>query len=868
MSNTMLRSFGLKAIADWQLTKNESPSEILPKVKLPEMQRGFVWRPHGVENLWDSLMRGYPIGTFLLAPDAKSQHTYDILDGQQRSTAIAIGFFNPWKDQDLEPWVLKNFPVLWFDVGCLIDKDSKNFNFRLSTKSHPWGYDQKNNQSALNKSEISKALKQYDIDKKYYEMPLTSFWPWDSQMPLPVSFLFEAMLSFKGEYSISWVDSLILECDRCLKSGDTRQGKDFLPRLKIALKDPRVNKKLFSLFESLLSRQIPAQETPKEFLRTSYHDEHTTNPDTSKDVDTEDTLNLFIRVNSGGVILAGEELIYSIYKAQKGELKDLQKNSFTSYIRPSRLLTFAIKMAHANYQFENQGKINPPGKVKVKDFRNFLKDENLMPKLNEFLEKQKEKKKDVFKEAHDLMSGALDFQLPYYLLAQLAQKHFEIFFILLYRLNRGDTFEHGKSEHRKMIGFITALAWFGKEEKSNGDHILKLLWRDMIELDQDQFWTANVFRNALRGSDVKMPLLVPPSELREHLLSVARKKTVDEICESDSTVLEHLMQFYRGQNGRALAVQAYKKILKSLGDHREFVMFAQRKFIKQWFDGLTAADLEDTNVPWDWDHIYATELLNRVSVENSKFLKEWNNSNGNQRAWPYDLNRGDGAKVPHEKFNLDYKNSTVGLYLVSDEVYEASAIKNERVDEWNDFAARCKTKPEFDKLLHVIINRICDIYEDWFETLQIKNLLPTKSGYSLLSPDALKKRFPVPRGYSVVLKNFEKEIELWFSKGQMDSKPMLIYYINIDKKHYTEQTDDNVVIGIEVESDVEFTKEEMESLFPEFGIEMLPEGAAIKRWTSFHGDIEALDIEFKKFMKETSERFEMIKSRINVKKAA
>ena len=32
---------------------------------LPAIQREFVWRPEQIERLFDSLMRGYPIGSFL-----------------------------------------------------------------------------------------------------------------------------------------------------------------------------------------------------------------------------------------------------------------------------------------------------------------------------------------------------------------------------------------------------------------------------------------------------------------------------------------------------------------------------------------------------------------------------------------------------------------------------------------------------------------------------------------------------------------------------------------------------------------------------------------------------------------------------------
>ncbi|MGL4346677.1 MAG: DUF262 domain-containing protein [Chitinophagaceae bacterium] len=34
-------------------------------VSLPSIQRGFVCKPNKVETLWDSLLRGYPIGFFV-----------------------------------------------------------------------------------------------------------------------------------------------------------------------------------------------------------------------------------------------------------------------------------------------------------------------------------------------------------------------------------------------------------------------------------------------------------------------------------------------------------------------------------------------------------------------------------------------------------------------------------------------------------------------------------------------------------------------------------------------------------------------------------------------------------------------------------
>ena len=86
------------------------------EVKLPEIQRGYVWKPNQVANLIDSLYRGYPSGSMLLwrpnadvaeriakiersgtGPMALAQY---LLDGQQRLTSLHR-VFNRHKDADV-----------------------------------------------------------------------------------------------------------------------------------------------------------------------------------------------------------------------------------------------------------------------------------------------------------------------------------------------------------------------------------------------------------------------------------------------------------------------------------------------------------------------------------------------------------------------------------------------------------------------------------------------------------------------------------------------------------------------------------------------------------------------------------------------
>src|SRR5271155_2721043 len=62
-----LVAISLPEIASWALPEDPLVSRGAIFASLPALQRGSVWKAHQVELLWDSLVRGMPIGAFLLA---------------------------------------------------------------------------------------------------------------------------------------------------------------------------------------------------------------------------------------------------------------------------------------------------------------------------------------------------------------------------------------------------------------------------------------------------------------------------------------------------------------------------------------------------------------------------------------------------------------------------------------------------------------------------------------------------------------------------------------------------------------------------------------------------------------------------------
>lgn len=115
MSNYKTPILTLEQVAAWWLPKamkGKMHKDV--RAALPSLQRGFVWDAYQVECLWDSIIQGFPIGSLLLSKigegsagseqqghgsDGKIENaTHFLLDGQQRTTAIALGFRNIWEN--------------------------------------------------------------------------------------------------------------------------------------------------------------------------------------------------------------------------------------------------------------------------------------------------------------------------------------------------------------------------------------------------------------------------------------------------------------------------------------------------------------------------------------------------------------------------------------------------------------------------------------------------------------------------------------------------------------------------------------------------------------------------------------------------
>lgn len=321
-------------------------------VRLPNVQRSFVWKPSQIENLWDSLLRGYPVGAIVLSqkPDKlepNKEHSsskpvpFELLDGQQRVTAIRLGFGTDTFRQSE-----KRFKV-FIDLAPPSDSNLK-YQFRVITSSHPWGYQRKDNTRPLDADNIRKAMKLYDIeDHLEFIDKLDNFFPYDAIYPIPFEYFVNAAVNQEDA----------TELHKKIKSW----GKN-IKKQNTEITTSRIAEILYATKE-MLKVKIPALYIDYSLLEPDSQEAHVSDDNKNSLEEADDVEKLFIRLNAGGTPLRGEELNNSILKARiDRDLQDRIEKSCLGLLAPSRFITIAYRL----YQHHTKDETNDTISMRIK----------------------------------------------------------------------------------------------------------------------------------------------------------------------------------------------------------------------------------------------------------------------------------------------------------------------------------------------------------------------------------------------------------------------------------------------------------------------------------------------------------------------
>nr|WP_322623268.1 DUF262 domain-containing protein [uncultured Flavobacterium sp.] len=682
-----IKSYKLSEIANWQ-KKAE-------KITLPSLQRGFVWKPHQTEDLWDSVLRGYPIGAIMISKDDKDNK--ELLDGQQRCTSIALGFYNPFKEEnDLEFLSLKDYlPSLWIDLKPIFSsKNIRKYAIRQLTKSHPWGYQLNDNRSPLSMSDRRRAAEYFHNEKqpfeRYIDLSPKNISPWDAYYPIPLSFL--------------------LEIDTTDKQYFIKQLKEKISQLSIKTKHSNgenvdfktIDESEFLEFFSAI-RRAHNLLIPEIVVEANILEE-----DEDNIPETQDP-TLFVRLNSSGTSLNGEELIYSIYKAAFPQAKNMVENIGASYIAPSKIINIFSRLTICemnNFQ-------SFPRENNVTSFRKDIRDPNFRQKLQSYIENNEEcEAKKLINTAIKILKQEKE-NFPPILIKQFITTNPNLFLALIIYIkkNKLHLTKLTKKDIKDISSSYVYIMWFGIEDKKIPSLITSSFanhnfnWREIVRL--------------LISEQLVFPIITPEI-IRESLSFILIEKKVEyndiDKIKKRNLLPENIQLLLSTSNSIETKDQidniliSWIKLIHKIFWNKSMLLYAQKEYLNSKFkDYNQFENIEDTNRPWDWDHIYPHSwVYNKREI--NRLVKNWVNSIGNIRALSYDDNRSENNHLsPFERLKSDEKR-TESFIKESDYHYWVKLKDNDSRIKNND-----KNTP-LANFLGAVVNRTVNIYEEWYNS--------------------------------------------------------------------------------------------------------------------------------------------------------
>ena len=342
----------------------------------------------------------------------------------------------------------------------------------MITKSHPWGYEKKDNSNTLDADKIRKAYNFFELDSHLGES-LDKFFPYDSLLPVPFSFLIHAR-------NVEDVINEIKNWNLFKKLKEHYQ--DQKPDFTIENFNEYLSKQfilIFSAVKTMLDKysDIPAsyldldklmRNEDKDIQPTS-ENENDEKEGNSKSSDAIE--NLFICLNNHGTPIKGEELNYLILKANiPGPLQTKIEKACNLFIRPSRFISILFRIYTNESQTGQNGNISL--KVKPKVFQRAISDkkEDFGKYIINVLTEKIFNGKTLLEYAQNILRYCPEtnkYGFPYIVYSRIAEKAPEIMFVLLFRLKvKRDRFDDYNSElNKKMLGTISLLYWVGKGDR-------------------------------------------------------------------------------------------------------------------------------------------------------------------------------------------------------------------------------------------------------------------------------------------------------------------------------------------------------------------------------------------------------------------
>ncbi|MGL5276097.1 GmrSD restriction endonuclease domain-containing protein [Myroides sp.] len=668
-------------------------------VRLPPIQRGFVWKTDQMCYLWDSLLRGYPIGSFLAS---KNEDIVELLDGQQRMTTILAGFYNPFNDKNKKILSLSKTPVLWIDLQPTNKPNDNVYSILICNISHPWGYKANNPGERISTSKIREFLERFEIDSNdYYQLPATKYFPIEANYPIPLSFLLESYSSL-----------------------ETNQERiDYLKSLLLHLEYTQINYNEIIDFDLILDKFMDACSLIKNVFIPQLHIDLQKVKLTDEETIDEDSRDptLFVRLNQNGTTIDGDELIYSYYKSFFPKAKVLIESFSNGFIYPKMVLNVFSRLAYYLTDTENALYRNS---YTLEGFKNaFTKNADFKSKLI-YLLPEEEGHYSAAKRLNEMIDMFKGFESdPFNRIPNSLIKTFfkdaNLLYIFLCFIDKvqKNSIEERDKYFKKIVSLFIYVHLFSikkaKIYKPLYEHLVSKYSGECINTHIDQVFEelqyCYVDEHSDENYESKLFRITNIDKVFNKIIikkfSIYHVEFFTQLCDEDDKFKKCF--YINGEQN-----DIFIKFIERLKSNREILLLAQRHYINKKFKAFESIDiLEDTNRPWDYDHIYPKNWVytrdgDGRAMNNIHWLvKEWINTNGNYRALDFSTNRSDRDMVSPKK-RLENKTDQVDSFVAKNDYYSywINCDKNHLIKDMKD--------PNLDYFLNAVLSRTSKIYEE------------------------------------------------------------------------------------------------------------------------------------------------------------
>ena len=588
-------NYTLEQVASWA----EGDSE----VTIPALQRGLVWKPEQVELLWDSILRGFPIGSFLLAditedngaPNAK----YYLMDGQQRYNAISVGYNT----------IENPRAVLWIDLAPQnVSNSTRHFWIKATTIPHPWGYKNDDDCSRLNTAEKRNAVEEFNLgggtiyNKSF---SLNSTWPIEANCPIPLWCLLRSDMT----------DAKIF-LDKAIQL--FKEETEYEYRHKISINDDveKYAEKIYPAFLALKDYSIHCNHIAQEVIESE------TDSDSTEQTNLE---VLFTRLNTGGTTITRDDLNYSAIKAYWPSIKDKNDSLAEKYMNPSKLAMLAFRLALTKADDKSL-----KNELSIKQIRSYVKSSE-----KDDIETIYSKLESILIQVDNWLGVQQDSEskhTPPILRTTIARNSPEVYLLLMYFAlrNMQSPIELDSCEIRA-LGFL--LHWFSTS-------------KDKKKCVQEIFTRC---KDSINRTNVLMGI----SHLM-HDCQLLHIYTPDEI--SGFIKIDNSPD-WRAWNGiPAGGREFFDRIFwyrDNYSEACEMLLYAERRYINLNFSNYDPARQDmwaEYNRPWDFDHIIARNRIVGSRGDYREYNKSMLNSIGNIAAISFEANRSKSDRVDYQEY--------------------------------------------------------------------------------------------------------------------------------------------------------------------------------------------------------------------------